>query len=576
MKHTAILSSLRSLYLFICIVILSIHVIVMTAAPSYAESAQPAQSSSTSTNSGSARTQPEQLDTGPPDEFHRGNPRSSLEGFLSYAAKGNFEKAAHYLDMRYLPRDMKNIPEKELARKLKIILDRALWLDIENISTDPSGNLKDGLPSYREQIGRIKTPKGTLDILLQRVPRKDGVKIWKFSNRTVGNIPLLYQQYGYRPFEEKLSGIFPVIHFLGWQLWQWCAWLILTLLAYPLIWIPTWLAASLIRRHTGNMAIKLSSFITGPVRILLWMFCGRMAVFFLMPSAEIKKLLNAGTLLIVALCWASIRVMDIIFNLWSIRLEKEGHESSTVLLKPLRTIIRISFVITALLVWLDNIGLQISALLAGLGVGGLAVALAAQGVLKTLLGTVMILADRPYNVGERIVVNGHDGEVEEIGLRSTKIRLLTGHQVSIPNDQIERTEIENIGRRPHIRRKQNVHLALDTLPENVEKAVQIIRELLDGHEGMHKKCPPRVYFDKFSRDSLNIVIFYWYHPPEYWDFLNFSQKINTAILKSLENEGIKLAPPSHRIALAEEGEGKGYAEKSKPVQHSHPVPDAPY
>ncbi len=511
-----------------------------------AASASPASSPQVS-SSPPSRPEPDKSHyAGPADEFNRGNPRSCVEGFLSYAARGDFKDAAQYLDLRYLPKKLKGIPPEELARKLKIILDRALWIDMESISSDPAGDLNDNLPSYRERIGQVKTPRGMVDILLQRVPRKDGVKIWKFSNRTVAGIPLLYKYYGYRLFEEKLSTFFPDMQFAGWQLWQWCMWVLLVAAAWIVAWFPTWLAAIVIRRRESGMSSMVGDFVTGPLRILLWLFMGRLAVDFIMPSAEIRKLLNAGTLLTIALCWACIKAVDILFEMWKRRIKQEGRESSTVLLKPLKTVVRVSFFTVALLLWLDNIGFKVSALLAGLGVGGLAVALAAQGVLKSLIGTVMILADRPYNVGERIVVRGYDGEVEEIGLRSTKIRLLTGHQTSIPNDEMERSEIENIGRRPHIRRKQNIRLAIDTPPDKVDRAVDIIRKQLDNHEGMRENYPPRVYFDHFSADALNIIMFYWYHPAEYWDFLDFSQRINNAILKAFEQEGIMLALPASK------------------------------
>jgi len=478
------------------------------------------------------------------DKYNRLTPRSTVEGFLAYASEGDFQDAAYYLDLRYLPSSLKDLSGAELARRLYVVLTRAANLDIDSISANPGGNRQDGLSPNLERIARIKTPEKSVDILLELVPRKDGVKIWNFSHKTVAQIPLLYKYYGLRPFEKKLSRFFPDTLFLGWHVWQWVAYLIFVGVAFFVAWVLTWLLFLLIKIKKGKQRIETGKFIKGPLRIVLWLYLSRLAAEFLMPSAEVAQLLNAGTIFTIALCWAGIKALDILYGIWSDHLEEQGHGSTVVLLRPLRTVVRISFVIVALLLWLDNMGFKVSALLAGLGVGGLAVALAAQGVLKNLLGTVMILADRPYNVGERIVVKGYDGEVEEIGLRSTKIRLLTGHQASIPNDEIERSPVENIGRRPHIRRKQDIRLAMDTPPEKAERAVEIIRELLENHEGMRKSHPPRVFFDKFSDDGLNIVMYYWYHPAQYWNFLDFSQKLNTAILWAFEKEGIRLALPS--------------------------------
>ena len=203
---------------------------------------------------------------------------------------------------------------------------------------------------------------------------------------------------------------------------------------------------------------------------------------------------------------------------WEERLRRSQWEDAIVLLRPARTAIRVTLVIVAVLFWLDNIGLKVSTLLAGLGVGGLAFALAAQDTLKNLLGSIMILRDKPYKVGQRIVAKGHDGIVEEIGLRSTRLRLLTGHQTTIPNEEMAKIDIENIGLRPHIRRLASIGITYDTPPEKIEKAVEIILKILGNHEGMDPELPPRAYFSEYNPYSLNISVLYWYHPADYWGY----------------------------------------------------------
>jgi MscS family membrane protein len=223
-----------------------------------------------------------------------------------------------------------------------------------------------------------------------------------------------------------------------------------------------------------------------------------------------------------------------------------------VLLRPARTAIRVSLVVVAVLFWLDNIGLKVSTLLAGLGVGGLAVALAAQDTLKNLLGSIMILLDKPYRVGQRIFVKGHDGVVEEIGLRSTRMRLLTGHQTTIPNDEMAKIDIENIGQRPHIRRLANIGITYDTPPEKIEKAVELILKILDNHEGMDPEFPPRAYFSEYNSYSLNILVLYWYHPADYWGYMKFSQWVNLQIAREFQKEGIKFAFPTSTTYLSQD------------------------
>jgi len=195
-------------------------------------------------------------------------------------------------------------------------------------------------------------------------------------------------------------------------------------------------------------------------------------------------------------------------------------------------------------------GKPLSALLAGLGIGGLAVALAAQDTLKNFFGSIMIMLDKPFSVGQRIVAGGHDGTVEEIGFRSTRVRTLTGNLVTVPNEKLATDSIENIGRRPSIRRLANITITYDTPLEKVKKAVEIIREILDDHEGMDPEFPPRVYFNEFNDASLNIIMIYWYFPPDYWAYLEFNQRVNMEIMRRFEEQGIEFAFPTTTTYLA--------------------------
>jgi len=201
---------------------------------------------------------------------------------------------------------------------------------------------------------------------------------------------------------------------------------------------------------------------------------------------------------------------------------------------------------------------DIGAWLAGLGIAGLAVSLAAQDSLKNFFGSLTILMDRPFHVGERIVFSGYDGVIEEIGFRSTKVRTLTGHMVTIPNASIVSEAIENIGRRPSIRRVMNLTITYDTPAEKVRQAVQIVRDILEEddirgpiHERINgEPYPPRVYFNEYNPDSLNILVIYWYVPPSYWDYLEHAQRINLRVFEAFEEAGIEFAYPTQTVYLA--------------------------
>lgn len=193
----------------------------------------------------------------------------------------------------------------------------------------------------------------------------------------------------------------------------------------------------------------------------------------------------------------------------------------------------------------------ITSILAGLGVGGLAVALAAQDTIKNFFGSLVIFADHPFQLGDRIVVDGEDGTVEEVGMRSTRIRTLDGHLVTIPNGELANKTIRNITKRQSIKRVANLTLTYDTPPEKVERAMEIIKEELDrGNEKFPADFPPRVYFNNFNDTSLNILVIYWFAPPDYWEFMKFDQQVNMALLTRFNEEGIEFAFPTQTLYLA--------------------------
>jgi len=273
---------------------------------------------------------------------------------------------------------------------------------------------------------------------------------------------------------------------------------------------------------------------------------------FLNMSARLTAIswTTLNVLLAVVVGYAIYRLVDILDYYLARWAGKTETKLDDMLVPLVRKSVRIAVVVVVAMFILDQIVEDITTLLAGLGVGGLAVALAAQDTIKNFFGSLMILLDKPFQVGDRIVIGGHDGPVVEVGFRSTKIRTLEGHLVTVPNSLIANEKVQNIGKRPYIRRLMNVTITYDTPPEKVLRAVEILRELLDDHEGMDPEFPPRVYFNDFNADSLNIIVIYWNHPPNYWDFLAFNQKINMQIFERFNGEGIEFAFPTQTLYLA--------------------------
>ena len=192
----------------------------------------------------------------------------------------------------------------------------------------------------------------------------------------------------------------------------------------------------------------------------------------------------------------------------------------------------------------------VSSILAGLGVGSLAVALAAKDTVSNFFGSLVILSDKPFELGQLIKVGSTTGTVETLGFRSTRLRTLDGHLVTIPNGELANQTIENIGRRPSIRRIANLTITYDTPPEKVQEALEIAKDVLKDHEGMHPDFPPRVFFNEFNDASLNLFVIYWYHPADYWQYMAFTEKVNMELLRRFNEAGIEFAFPTQTLYLA--------------------------
>lgn len=364
--------------------------------------------------------------------------------------------------------------------------------------------------------------------------------------------------------------------------WQWISMILVVILTALLIWLN----ASLIKRISRN-----------------WSPLGRSALWLLVPSFAIAliffsidliddKIFITGSVLHVInfIAYLAILLAAIVlaYALGTVAADiivgtpRFRHRDFDATLA--RLTIRILSLIAAIAVMIEglhHIGFSITTVIAGAGVTGLAIALAAQSALRNIFGSLMLLLDKPFRVGERIKVHGFDGVVEEIGMRSTKLRQLDGHLTTIPNEHMADADIENVAKRPYIRRLSNITITYDTPLPKVRRAVEIIKEVLAVPDGKDSEgsgdrpglliesqqefeekmihpnevinnpdFPPRVVFNDFNPDSLNILMIYWYFPPDYWKFMPFSQCINEEIMRRFEEEGIEFAFPTQTIHLA--------------------------
>jgi MscS family membrane protein len=489
----------------------------------------------------------------PDDPFGRGTPRGTVEGFLTAGKEGRYERATEYLDFRYLPGKIAQIPQPYLARQFEIVLDRALWIDPTDLSIDTTGKQEDSLPSYRDSVGHIEVGGRTIDILLQRVPREDGVFIWKFSNATVAQIPGLYQKYGYGYLENIFPDAFFDLKMLGLEIWLWVGLVTIAILAYGAAYALTSLIHLVVRSRPSPSRDQLSRLVKGPGRFLLFLLIARVLIEYINPPIWFQAVLQARTVMTIALIWTIFCMVDFMLARLTQRFERQGKSSAVVILSPLGTGLKTLFVIIALLVWLDNLGFEVTTILAGLGIGGVAVALALQKPIENLISAITLYTSQPVAVGDFCRFGDNIGTVEEIGLRATKVRTLDNTIITVPNVDFAQTQLENYSKRKKIWYHPQVRLRHETTPDQIRFILVEIRKLLYAHPKVLPD-PARIRFQEFGSFSFNLEIFAYVDVTDYGEFLEVAEDLNLRIMDIVQKAGASFALPSQTLHM-EKGKG---------------------
>lgn len=402
---------------------------------------------------------------------------------------------------------------------------------------------------------------------------------WRFAAPTLNNVPQLYNwaskrgvQYGFdvrqmsdsvmlRSYIPKaLKGRF----ILGFELWQWIGILLAAFLAVCTDFFSRLFATPLVRRlvahYLGHPDDDLLRQTVRPMGLAIGAIVFMAIVQLLgLSGMPLTVLIVAGkVVMVVCVTWALWMLTDLIAGVMADRARHTDSTFDDMLIPLIRKTLKLFIVSMGLIYVADSFDIELLPLLGSLGIAGLAISFAAQDMVKNLFGGLSIFMDRPFKIGDRILYKGYDGVIEDIGFRITRLRTLTGHLVTIPNGGITSEPIENIARRPYIRRLINVTITYDTPREKIEQAVQILRDLMEEPgiaEPIHGKVgwdeyPPRAYFNDYNADSLNIIVIYWFFPPAYWDYLEHAQKFNLRLFEEFEKAGIEFAFPTQTLFLA--------------------------
>jgi MscS family membrane protein len=492
----------------------------------------------------------------PVDEFDRGAPQTSIEGFLAASRDGDYERAAQYLDLRQLPKREVEQKGPLLAKQLKIVLDRSLWVDVDALSDLPEGYTNDGLPSNRDLVGQIKTPDGgTVEILMQRVPRGDGVSIWKISSATVARIPRLWDYFGSSPMWEWFPPALLDTKVVGLSLAGWIVLVAIVGISALAGFVATWTILFVLKRWRSRFGRLLNRFVTGPFRLMIavLVFSGIREQF--SASLALQAVLGAleNTLLILSVAWTLLRLVDVSGQAVRERLLRRGQTQGIALIPGAARGAKVVLVACAVVFMMQTFGYEVTALMAGLGIGGVAVALAAQRSLENLIGGVTIYADQPLRVGDFCRFGDRVGTVEAVGLRSTRVRTLDRTIVSIPNADFSDRELENYSARDKIWFHPRIGLRYETSPDQIRYILVEVRKMLYSHPRVDPD-PARVRFVSFGAYSLDLDIFAYVKTTDYGEYLEIAEDLNLRIMDIVAEAGSSFAFPS-QTTYVENGVG---------------------
>lgn len=486
-----------------------------------------------------------------PDALGRDTPAGTVVGFMRAASEKNFQRAAQYLDTRGIRDGV-----EEHIRQLHAVLNRGLSSrDLAQLSRVPEGILEDGLAPTVERVGVVKTKSATLDIVLERVSPSDGAPIWRFSATTLKEVPALYQEVRPLWIEGQLWAPLRETRFLDVPLWQW--------LVIPLSLLLVIALARLLSRGlfaimrpvffwiTGERGAARRAEITGPIRVIALSLA--VSFWFSVTTLPLLARFTLGRLAvafgIVGVAWLLMRFIDVGTQLAEARLRRANDLGGITIAQLIGRLGKVLTVLVAALTLLYIANVDLTTALAGLGIGGIAIALAAQKTIENLLGGIMIISDQPVRVGDFCRAGDVLGTVESIGLRSTRIRTLDRTVVSIPNGNLATQNLENYGIRDKFWFRPTLALRYETQADQLRYVLAEIRRMLYEHPQVENDAA-RIRFARFGSSSLDLDVFAYVRSGDMAGFLEVQEDLLLRIMDIVERSGTGFAFPSSTTYLA--------------------------
>ena len=471
------------------------------------------------------------------DPLGRNTPQSSVFQFLEACHAGQYAKAARYLDLRRKSTTERAKDGPELAMQLEDVLDDTPF-DIGSLSTDPEGDPGDDLNVDLDQLISVKVDEQSVDLKLERVELRPGFKIWLVSADSVDRIPKAHQAVKETSLEKRLPQPLVTTELFNTPVWRWMA---LVLMAVAL-WFVTGLAVWAL--HWMTKPIFDAGRFRGAARLALAIAGLRIAMEFAPPATLSRTYLERAMVLVfvLAIARAGGVAIDMIAQRWHSHLDPRVQAVSFSVLPLGSQMVKLSLYLVAILGALSAWGYNTTTILAGLGVGGLAIALAAQKTIENLFGGISVIGDRPVLVGDVCRFGDRTGTVMHIGLRSTSIRTPERTIVSVPNAQFSSMTLENISGRDKILFNQKLSLRRDTTSDQLLEVLAALGEILNTHPKVEVGAIP-VRFVGVGPYSLDIEIAGYVTTSNYDEFLNLQQELLIRMLQAVEAAGAALAVP---------------------------------
>ena len=475
------------------------------------------------------------------------SPRAAVQEFLRQANAGDWDKAAEFLSVPAAKRERAPL----LARRFKTVIDQRLALDLSTLSPLVSGDTLDG-DLTGDRLAELSGPGGRSEPL--RLVRLAGPPVhWVFSQATVNQIDGWYEALGSPWVRERVprtllgEGPFNVY----W--WQWIG----LGIGLPVLVLLAWVLGAVLRNMLGRLAKRtvtnwddvLLENLRGPFRLWAAALAATPLFGVLALNPRVSGFLDdsARGLTLLALFWVLLRLIRIAQNRLQHAAWDTGQGAQARTLVPLLgNFLRVALAIIALLVALAQFGYPVGTLLAGLGIGGIAVALAAQKTVEHLFGSVSLAADRAFRVGDWVRAGTTEGEVQRIGLRSTSFRTIDRTVVRVPNGRLADERIETFGERDRILLRTDIDLTYDTTPEQITA----IRDALDAALRAHPKIWPdtvRVHVVAFTDSAIRLNVVSWFQTTEWNEFLRIRHDMLMQFMRIIGDKGAAFAYPSRTV-----------------------------